>query len=88
MTQERVSMRNTKEVLRLFYDLKLSKRQVARSCNIAPSTVREYLRKVIFPGDGRRLKRLPRRSGSHPSSARHKYSGAPRKGITVNRWFE
>ncbi len=46
MTQERVSMRKTKEVLRLYYDLKLSKRKVARSCNIAPSTVREYLRKA------------------------------------------
>jgi transposase len=50
MTQERVSMRKTKEVLRLFYDLKLSKRQVARSCNIAPSTVREYLRKAEQAG--------------------------------------
>ena len=46
MTQERLSMRKTKEVLRLFYDQKLSKRQIARSCNIAPSTVREYLRKA------------------------------------------
>ena len=43
-------MRKTKEVLRLFYDLNLSKRQVARSCNIAPSTVREYLRKAEQAG--------------------------------------
>jgi len=50
MTQERVSMRKTKEVLRLYYDLSLSKRQVARSCNIAPSTVREYLRKAEQAG--------------------------------------
>jgi len=50
MTQERVSMRKTKEVLRLYYDLKLSKRQIARSCNIAPSTVREYLRKAEQAG--------------------------------------
>jgi len=52
MTQERVSMRKTKEVLRLYYDLKLSKRKVARSCNIAPSTVREYLRKAEQAGVG------------------------------------
>jgi transposase len=45
-------MRKTKEVLRLYYDLKLSKRQIARSCNIAPSTVREYLRKAEQAGIG------------------------------------
>jgi len=50
MAQERLSMRKTKEVLRLYYDLKLSKRQVARSCNIASSTVREYLRRAEAAG--------------------------------------
>ena len=51
MTQERVSMRKTKEVLRLYYDLEAFLwRQVARSCNIAPSTVREYLRKAEQAG--------------------------------------
>ena len=43
-------MRKTKEVLRLYYDLKLSKRQVARSCNIAASTVREHLRRAEAAG--------------------------------------
>jgi len=43
-------MRKMKEVLRLYYDLKLSKRQVARSCNIAASTVREHLRRAEAAG--------------------------------------
>jgi len=50
MAQERLSMRKMKEVLRLYYDLKLSKRQVARSCNIAASTVREHLRRAEAAG--------------------------------------
>lgn len=50
MAQERLSMRKTKEVLRLYYDLKLSKRKVARSCNIAASTVREHLRRAEAAG--------------------------------------
>jgi transposase len=50
MAQERLSMRKIKEVLRLYYDLKLSKRQVARSCNIAASTVREHLRRAQAAG--------------------------------------
>lgn len=50
MAQEGLSMRKIKEVLRLYYDLKLSKRQVSRSCNIAPSTVREHLRRAEAAG--------------------------------------
>jgi transposase len=50
MAQERLSMRKTKEILRLYYDLKLSKRQVARSCNIAASTVREHVRRAEAAG--------------------------------------
>jgi len=40
---ERLSMRTIKEVLRLKWEKKLSNKQVAKSCNIARSTVREYL---------------------------------------------
>ena len=39
-------MRKIKEVLRLRYELKLDKRQVARSCSIAVSTVHEYLKRA------------------------------------------
>jgi len=43
-------MRKTKEILRLYYGLNLSKRQVARSCNIAASTVREHIRRAEASG--------------------------------------
>lgn len=36
-------MRKIREVLRLNHDLKLSARQIARSCNISRSTVSDYL---------------------------------------------
>lgn len=52
MAQERLSMRKTKEILRLHYGLKLAKRKVARSCNVAPSTVRYYLRRAELAGIG------------------------------------
>lgn len=42
MAAERLSMRTIKEVLRLKWEQKLSTQQVAQSCNIARSTVREY----------------------------------------------
>ena len=41
----RTSMRKTKEVLRLRYELKLDQRQIARSCSLAVSTVHEYLKR-------------------------------------------
>ncbi len=43
MAGERLSMRKIKEVLRLKWDNHLSARQIATSCNIARSTVKEYL---------------------------------------------
>ena len=43
MAAERLSMRTIKEVLRLKWEKKLSNKQVGKSCNIARSTVREYL---------------------------------------------
>ena len=43
MPRKRVSMRKTREVLRLYFDLKLGQRQVARSTNISQSTVHDYL---------------------------------------------
>lgn len=43
MARKRLSMRKIREVLRLRYDLKLSARQIAKSCNIARSTVSDYL---------------------------------------------
>ena len=43
MARKRLSMRKIREVLRLRYELKLSARQIARSCNTARSTVSDYL---------------------------------------------
>jgi len=40
---ERLSMRTIKEVLRLKWEKKFSNKQIAQSCKIARSTIREYL---------------------------------------------
>ena len=50
MTAERLSMRTIKEVLRLKWEKKLSNKQIAKSCNIARSTVREYLERAQRAG--------------------------------------
>ena len=43
MPGKRVSMRKTREVLRLYFELNLKQRQIARSANVSQSTVHEYL---------------------------------------------
>lgn len=43
MPGKRLSMRKTREVLRLHFDLHLGQRQIARSVQISQSTVHEYL---------------------------------------------
>ncbi len=50
MPGKRVSMRKTREVLRLYFDLKLGQRQVARSANVSQSTVHEYLERFTAAG--------------------------------------
>jgi transposase len=47
---KRVSMRKTREILRLYFDLKLGQRQIARSANVSQSTVHDYLAR--FGGSG------------------------------------
>jgi transposase len=47
---KRVSMRKTREVLRLHFDLKLGQRQIARSANISQSTVHDYLGRFTAAG--------------------------------------
>jgi len=47
---ERLSMRTIKEVLRLKWEKRLSNKQIALSCNIARSTVREYLERARHAG--------------------------------------
>jgi hypothetical protein len=43
MAKRRLSMRKIKEVLRLKWGHNLSNRQIAKSCSIFHSTVKEYL---------------------------------------------
>ena len=50
MAAERLSMRTIKEVLRLRWEKKLSKERIATSCNIARSTIRDYLERAQRAG--------------------------------------
>jgi len=50
MAAERLSMRTIKEVLRLKWVLKFTGQQIAQSCNIARSTVKEYLERALNAG--------------------------------------
>ena len=50
MAKERLSMRKIKEVLRLRFEHQQSIRQIAQSCNIARSTVQEYLHRAEQAG--------------------------------------
>jgi transposase len=43
-------MRKTREVLRLYFELKLGQRQVARSANVSQSTVHDYLERFHAAG--------------------------------------
>ena len=46
MANRRLSMRKIKEVLRLSKEIGLSERQIAKSCGISRSTVKDYLSRV------------------------------------------
>lgn len=50
MPGKRVSMRKTREVLRLHYELKLGQRQIARSACLSQSTVHDYLQRFAASG--------------------------------------
>ena len=50
MAAERLSMRTIKEVLRLKWEKKFPNKQIAQSCNIARSTVREYVERAQHAG--------------------------------------
>jgi transposase len=43
-------MRKTREVLRLYFDLKLGQRQIARSANLSQSTAHDYLERFRATG--------------------------------------
>ncbi len=50
MANRRLPVRKIKEILRLKYACGLSKREIARSCNIARSTVADYLMRARAAG--------------------------------------
>ncbi len=50
MAAERLSMRTIKEILRLKWEKGFSNKQVAQSCNIARSTIREYVARAEKAG--------------------------------------
>ena len=50
MPAERISMRNVREILRLHFELGLGKRPIGRCCNLAHSTVGDYLKKAKEAG--------------------------------------
>lgn len=52
MAAERLTMRNTKEILRLHFGLGISGRKIVRSCNIARSTVADYIMRAKAAGIG------------------------------------
>jgi transposase len=50
MANRRLSMRKIKEVLRLKWEHSFSNKQIAKSCNISRSTVRDYVRRAQGAG--------------------------------------
>ncbi|MBM4324636.1 MAG: helix-turn-helix domain-containing protein [Deltaproteobacteria bacterium] len=50
MANRRLSIRKIKEVLRLHQKIGLSERQIAKSCDISRSTVKEYLHRAQRAG--------------------------------------
>lgn len=52
MTQERLSLRKIREVLRLKYEIGLSNRAIARACQVSNSTVGEYIARAEQAGLG------------------------------------
>ena len=50
MAKERLSMRKTREILRLKFDCCLTDRQIAKSCSVARSTVAKYSSKAEAAG--------------------------------------
>src|SRR6202162_34993 len=50
MANERISMRKVKEILRLYWEAGLSRRQIAKSCSLSRSTVSEYIARAEQAG--------------------------------------
>ncbi len=63
MPRERLSMRKIKEVLRLRWEAGRSQREIAVSCRLGPTTVRDYLVRIETRHP---LRRSPPAPALHP----------------------
>jgi len=52
MAKERLSMRKIREILRLYHELGLGKKPIARACSVSSSTVVDYVRRAAEAGLG------------------------------------
>jgi predicted DNA-binding protein YlxM (UPF0122 family) len=68
-------MRKTREVLRLYFELKLGQRQIARSANVSQSTVHDYLER--FQAAGRYQTRSTLLTSQVPVAQWHEQIGDP-----------
>jgi transposase len=50
MANRSISMRMAREILRLYFELHLKKRQISRACKVAPSTVVDYIQRAEEAG--------------------------------------
>ncbi len=98
MAAARLSMRTIREILRLKWEHHLSKKQIAVSCNIARSTITDYLRRAKRAGlswplsedmDDAKLQQIlfPRREGICNQGKRPEmeaiYKELSHKGVTL-----
>ena len=78
MATERLSMRNTREILRLKYSLGLSHRQVARSLGLSIGSVGETLRRARRSGlDWAQAEGLPDEPSPEPFAVRTEEAPIP-----------
>lgn len=52
MANTRLSMRRIKEVLRLYFEQGRTKRQIAQSIGVSPTTVGDYIQRAQVAGIG------------------------------------
>jgi transposase len=104
MSQERLSMRKVREVLRLRYELELDHRQIAGSCRISHVTVGKYLARfaaagLSWPlpagmGDGELMRRFYGTDKGAPTPSRplpdpaEMHRELRRKGVTLQRLWQ
>jgi len=100
MAKRRLSMRNTREILRLKFEKHLSNREIATSCGISHTAVNEYVRRAGEAGltwplpedlDDTALEQLLSTGEEKPPPARrslppmeHLYHELKRKGVTLH----